>query len=110
LGGGAVAGGSAGAAGAGWQARAAQIAAIEAAQQAAVTAAAPASAVRQLVRLKGVATTSAAVLLEEGLLWRESLQPAPDCRPAGLCADAVCQWRVRARARDLEPPFMFWLP
>ena len=34
------------------------------------TAAAPTSAVRQLVQLKGVATTSASVLLDEGLVWR----------------------------------------
>lgn len=47
-----------------------QIADLDAQQQAAVAAAAPRSAVRQLVRLKGVATTSAAVLLEEGLVWR----------------------------------------
>lgn len=52
------------------EAIAAQIAVLEAAQRAAVTAAAPASAVRQLVRLKGVATTSASVLLDEGLVWR----------------------------------------
>ena len=32
--------------------------------------AAPASAVRKLVQLKGVATTSASVLLDEGLVWR----------------------------------------
>jgi transposase len=49
---------------------AAQIAELEAAQQAAVTAAAPASALRQLVQLKGVATTSASIMLDEGLLWR----------------------------------------
>ena len=48
----------------------AQIAEIDVAQQTAVTRAAPASAVRQLVRLKGVATTSASVLLAEGLVWR----------------------------------------
>jgi transposase len=48
----------------------AQIAALEAEQQAAVTAAAPPSALRQLVQLKGVATTSASVLLDEGLVWR----------------------------------------
>jgi transposase len=47
-----------------------QIAAIEAQQQAAVTTAAPTSALRQLVELKGVATTSASVLLDEGLVWR----------------------------------------
>src|SRR5207248_3754539 len=39
-------------------------------QRAAVTTAAPTSAVRQLVQLKGVATTSASVLLDEGLVWR----------------------------------------
>jgi transposase len=48
----------------------AQIAELDAHQQAVVTAAAPASAVRQLVQLKGVATTSASVLLDEGLVWR----------------------------------------
>jgi transposase len=49
----------------------AQIAALDAQQQAAVAAAAPTSAARQLVQLKGVAATSASVLLEEGLVWRE---------------------------------------
>jgi len=48
----------------------AQIAELEGQQQAAVTASAPATAVQQLVRLKGVATTSASVLLDEGLVWR----------------------------------------
>jgi transposase len=48
-----------------------QIAALENQQRAAVTAAAPASALQQLVQLKGVATTSASVLLDEGLVWRE---------------------------------------
>ena len=47
-----------------------QIAALEAQQQAAVTAAGPTSALRQLVRLKGVAATSASVLVDEGLVWR----------------------------------------
>jgi transposase len=49
----------------------AQIEEIEAAQQRTVTTAGPTSAARQLVQLKGVATTSASVLLEEGLLWRQ---------------------------------------
>lgn len=48
----------------------AQIAELEAQQQAAVTAAPAPAALRQLVRLKGVATTSAAVLLDEGWVWR----------------------------------------
>jgi transposase len=47
-----------------------QIAELEAQQQAAVTAAASTSAVRQLVQLKGGATTSASVLVDEGLVWR----------------------------------------
>jgi transposase len=47
-----------------------QIADLEAHQQAAVSTAAPTSALRQLVQLKGVATTSASVLLDEGLVWR----------------------------------------
>jgi transposase len=52
---------------------AAQIAEIEAQQQAAATVSSPAPAapLHQLVRLKGVATTSASILLDEGLLWRE---------------------------------------
>jgi transposase len=49
---------------------AAQIVGLEAAQETAVTAAEPSSALRQLVQLKGVATTSASVLLDEGLVWR----------------------------------------
>jgi transposase len=47
-----------------------QIAELEGQQQATVAAAAPVSALRQLVQLKGVATTSASVLLDEGLVWR----------------------------------------
>jgi transposase len=47
-----------------------QIAELEAQQQAALTIAAPTSALRELVQLKGVATTSASVLLDEGLVWR----------------------------------------
>jgi transposase len=47
-----------------------QIAELEGQQQGAVTAAPPTSALRQLVQLKGIATTSASVLLDEGLVWR----------------------------------------
>jgi transposase len=47
-----------------------QIAELERQQQAAVALAAPASALRQLVQLKGIATTSASVVLDEGLVWR----------------------------------------
>ena len=48
----------------------AQIAELDGQQHAAVTTAAPASALRRLVQLKGVATTGASVLLDEGLVWR----------------------------------------
>jgi transposase len=47
-----------------------QLAAIDAQQTAATRAADPASPLARLVRIKGVATTSAAVLLDEGLIWR----------------------------------------
>jgi transposase len=46
------------------------IAALEDQHRAAVTAAAPTSALQQLVQLKGIAATSASVLLDEGLVWR----------------------------------------
>jgi transposase len=46
------------------------IAALEAQQHAAMVSASPTTALRQLVELKGVATTSASVLLNEGLVWR----------------------------------------
>jgi transposase len=48
----------------------AQVVELDGQQHAAVTTAAPATALRQLVQLKGVATTSASVLLDEGLVWR----------------------------------------
>lgn len=48
-----------------------QIAALEGAQRQAVRTAPAASAVRRLVQLKGVATTSATVLIDEGVVWRE---------------------------------------
>lgn len=48
-----------------------QIAAIERAQRTGVEASAASSAARRLTQLKGVATTGAAVLLDEGLVWRE---------------------------------------
>lgn len=47
-----------------------QIATLEAAQAAAVATAPAASALPRLVAVKGVATTSASILLDEGLLWR----------------------------------------
>ena len=47
-----------------------QIAELEEQQETTVMTAAPTSALRQLVQLKGVATTSASVLVDEGLVWR----------------------------------------
>lgn len=47
-----------------------QIATIDASQTATVRQAEPGSALARLVQLKGVATTSASVLLEEGVVWR----------------------------------------
>lgn len=47
-----------------------QLTALEATQRVAVRAAPATSAVRRLVQLKGVATTSASVLVDEGLVWR----------------------------------------
>jgi transposase len=48
-----------------------QLAALEAQQAEQVEAAAPSSALAALVALKGVATTSASTLLDEGLVWRD---------------------------------------
>jgi len=48
-----------------------QLATLEGTQAAAVRAAAPETALARLVQVRGVATTSASVLLDEGLVWRE---------------------------------------
>jgi transposase len=53
-----------------WTVLARQVAAIEAQQTAACAAAPAESAVRRLVNLKGIATTGASVLIDEGLVWR----------------------------------------
>jgi transposase len=47
-----------------------QIAGIEAAQAETIAAAAPTSPHGRLVQLKGIATTSASILIDEGLVWR----------------------------------------
>ncbi len=47
-----------------------QLAALDVQQQLAVKTGPPTSALRQLVRLKGIAATSASVLVDEGLVWR----------------------------------------
>ena len=79
---------------------ASQIAELEAQQQAAVTAAAPASALRQLVQLKGVATTSASVLLDEGLVWRAFRNRRQIGGLLGFTPTPVRQRGVGAGARD----------
>jgi transposase len=48
----------------------AQIAELDALQQAAVADAPPATPLSRLTQLRGVATTSASILLDEGLVWR----------------------------------------
>ena len=48
-----------------------QLAALAAHQTEVVRASAPSSAVGRLVQLRGISTTSASVLLDEGLVWRE---------------------------------------
>src|SRR3954469_16859801 len=53
-----------------WLTLEAQIETMDVQQRAATAAAAPESALGRLVRVKGVATTSASVLLDEGLVWR----------------------------------------
>jgi len=50
---------------------AAQIAALDAHHRAAAQAASVDSALGRLIRLKGVAATGAAILIEEGLVWRD---------------------------------------
>lgn len=48
-----------------------QIGELNELQRTAVRTAAPTSALRELIKLKGIATTSASVMLDEGLVWRD---------------------------------------
>ena len=75
-----------------------QLAALETQQRAALSSA-PAAA-QCLVQLKGVATTSVSVLLDEGLDVACVSESAAAGRDLGVCPDAVRQWRGDARARD----------
>ena len=77
-----------------------QIAELERQQHAAVISAAPTSALRQLVQLKGIATTSASVLLDEGLVWRAFRNRRQIGGLLGFCADALHERGVGAGARD----------
>lgn len=86
---------------------AAQIAALDAQQQAAVATAVPTSAVRQLVQLKGVATTGASVLLVvSDAFWAGETGAADRHRRGGPQARdrplAVCHDGGRADGRHRE--------
>jgi transposase len=70
---------------------------IEADQAAAVGAAAPRSARARLVQLKGIATTSASVLLDEGIVWRAF---ANRRQVGGLLGFAPAKYDSGASSRD----------
>ena len=74
-----------------------QIATIDTAQAAARQAAPPESALGRLVRLKGVGTTSAAVLLDEGLVWRDFQNRR---QVGGLLGFAPTHYQSGALTRD----------
>jgi transposase len=74
-----------------------QIATVDAQQVAAVQAMALESAGARLVQLKGIATTSAAVLLNEGLVWREFQNRR---QIGGLLGFAPVQYDSGAATRD----------
>ena len=76
----------------------AQIAAMEAAQLAATRAAPAASALGRLVQLKGIATTSASVLVDEGLVWRAFRNRR---QLGGLLGFAPAKYDSGASSRDL---------
>ena len=77
----------------------AQIAALDAVQKTAMRGAPADGALGRLVQLKGVATTGASVLLDEGLVWRALPESARDRRAPRLRADALSKWGGRARPR-----------
>lgn len=74
-----------------------QIAGLEASQRVTVAQAAPASALARLVGLRGVATTSASVLLDEGLVWRTFQNRR---QVGGLLGFAPARYESGASGRD----------
>lgn len=74
-----------------------QIATLEAQQATATTGGEPDSALGRLVRLKGVATTSASVLLDEGLMWRAFRNRR---EIGGLLGFAPTRWERGDMVRD----------
>ena len=74
-----------------------QVAEVEASQRAQMQAAPIGSALQRLVQLKGVATTSASVLIDEGLIWREFRNRR---QVGGLLGFAPVPYRSGKDARD----------
>jgi transposase len=102
----------------------AQLGVLDQAQHSAVAAAPPASPLRRLVQLKGVAATGATGLLEEGLVWRAfrnrrevggylGFRPMPFCsgqlaRDQGI--DRAGNMRLRGLALQLAWSWVRWQP
>ena len=80
-----------------WELLEVQMTTLDAAQATETAAAAPDSARGRLVRLTGVATTSTAVLLEEGLVWRAFTNRR---QVGGLLGFAPTPFRSGALARE----------
>ena len=74
-----------------------QLAAIAATQRATLCAAPAASAAHRLVQLKGIATTSTSVLLDEGLVWRDFQNRR---EVGGLLGFTPVPYRSGVQARD----------
>lgn len=74
-----------------------QIAEVEALQRVQVQTASAGSALQRLVHLKGVATTSASVLIDEGLIWRAFRNRR---QLGGLLGFAPVPYRSGQKARD----------
>jgi transposase len=74
-----------------------QIATIDASQTATVQHADPRSALAHLVRLKGVATTSASVLVDDGVVWRAFQNRRPI---GGLLGFAPAKYNSGESERD----------
>jgi transposase len=81
----------------------AQLGVLDQAPHTAVAAAPPASPLRRLVQLKGVAATGATGLLEEGLVWR-AFRSARHTAPALLIFCPVSGWVVCRRERPSATP------
>jgi transposase len=74
-----------------------QLAALDAQQHASVAAAGPDSVAHRLLQLKGIAVTSASVLLDEGLVWRQFRNRR---QIGGLLGFAPSKYESGDRSRD----------